>query len=266
MRKIKIITDSSCDLPKSWFKEHDVEVVPIKILIDGKNTDVSVDEVLAAIKKGKQVTTSQIMPDEFEKIYTELLKNYDGVLSVHLSSKLSGTYNSAALVSRKFEGRVEVIDSLTTTSALGAMVAKAVELCQSGDLAGSAEKMRNFSKRVRTIFGIQTADNLIKGGRAHLIAGKLVTLFNVKPILKGEDGEMKFYKIVLGFPRVLRGIVDYVESQDIVDNKIYIAHVHAEEAVEYIRSKLKIDSIVCPAGPVVSMNAGEGFVVVGFLT
>jgi DegV family protein with EDD domain len=266
MGKIKIITDSTCDLPEEWFKLNDVEVMKLEILVDGKSREITSDEVLEEMKKGKKVTTSQITPDEFEKAYSTILKTYDSILSVHLSSKLSGTYSSAMLAAQHFKGKVEVIDSLTTTSALGAMVAKAVELSNSGDLEDSAKKMKIFAQNVKTIFGIQTVDNLIKGGRAYTIAGKLVTLLNVKPILKGEDGEIKFHKIVLGFPRVLRGIVDYINSFEVEDGRIYIAHTHAEEAVEYVRSKVNLDCIIAPTNPVISINAGAGAILVGFLT
>ncbi len=265
--KIKVITDSSCDLPTEWFKENDVEVVNLKIYVDGEPREISTGELLKEWRMGRKITTSQPTPNEFEKIYENFLTNYDGILSVHLSSKLSGTFNSAAVAARKFPQKVEVIDSLTTTSALGAMVAKAVELSKAGDLKGSAEKLRGYAKNVKTIFGVQTVENLVKGGRAHLIAGKLVMLLNVKPVLEGEDGEIKLHKIVLGFQRVLKEIVNYVESYEVVDKKIYIAHVNAIGSVEYLLSKFK-DKYTCTVAevdPAIALNAGEGSVLVGFL-
>lgn len=267
MVKIKVVTDNSCDLPPEWLKENDVEVIKLKTFIDGQETNISSDEIVDEFKKGKKVTTSQPAPDEFEKLYSKILEEYDEIISVHLSSKLSGTCNSASIASKQFPGKIEIIDSLTTTSALGAMVGKAVELSKTGDLKKSAEELRKLSLTVKTIFGVQTVENLLKGGRAYLIAGKLVTLFNVKPVLKGENGEIKFYKIVLGFQRVLREIVRYVESYDVLDKKIYIAHVNAHESVNYIISKLGNDYtfIVGSASPAISLNAGEGAVLVGFL-
>ncbi|BBJ29001.1 DegV family protein [Athalassotoga saccharophila] len=265
--KIKVITDSSCDLPPEWFKENDVEIVNLKIYVDGELKNISTEELLNEWRNGKKITTSQPTPNEFEKIYESFLRDYDGILSVHLSSKLSGTFNSAAVAARKFSQKVEVIDSLTTTSALGAMVAKAVELSKKEDLQSSAQKLRGYAQNVKTIFGVQTVENLVKGGRAHLIAGKLVTLLNVKPVLKGEDGEIKLHKIVLGFQRVLKEIVNYTESHEVVDGKIYIAHVNAKESVEYLLSKFK-DKYTCTVAevdPAIALNSGEGSVLVGFL-
>ncbi|MGC8612066.1 MAG: DegV family protein [Athalassotoga sp.] len=265
--KIKVITDSSCDLPVEWFKENDVEIVNLKIYVNGELKNISTNELIKEWKMGEKITTSQPAPNEFEKIYEDFLKDYDGILSVHLSSKLSGTFGSAAVAARKFPQKVEVIDSLTTTSALGAMVAKAVELSKTEDLKTCAEKLRKYAQNVKTIFGVQTVENLVKGGRAHLIAGKLVTLLNVKPVLKGEDGEIKLHKIVLGFQRVLREIVNYVESHEVVDRKVYIAHVNAKEGVEYLLSKFK-DKYICTVAevdPAIALNAGEGSVLVGFL-
>lgn len=267
MAKIKVVTDNSCDLPSEWFKANDVEVVNLKILVNGQIEEMTAQELLGEAKKGKRVTTSQPNPDEFEKLYEKILREYDGILSIHLSSKLSGTYNSATLAAQKFEGKVETVDSLTTTSALGAMVAKGVELSKTGDLRKSAEELRKLSLTVKTIFGVQTVENLVRGGRAHLIAGKLVTLLNVKPVLKGEDGEIKIHKIVLGFQRVLREIVNYVESYDVMDKKIYIAHVNAQQSVDYLISKLGNDYTftVSQTSPAITLNAGEGAVLVGFL-
>gem|GEM_PF-1464770 len=266
MAKIKVITDNSCDLPSEWFKENDVEVIKLKTLIDGQEKNIASDEIVDEFKKGRKVTTSQPIPNEFEKLYEKVLEEYDGILSVHLSSKLSGTYNSATMAAKKFQGRVETVDSLTTTSALGAMVAKAVELSKTGDLKKSADELRKLSLTVKTIFGVQTVENLSKGGRAYLIAGKLANLLNVKPVLKGEDGEIKFHKIVLGFQRVLREIVNYIESYDVMDKKIYISHVNAQESVNYIISKLKNYTFtVSPASPAIALNAGEGAVLIGFL-
>ncbi len=267
MAKIKVITDNSCDLPSEWLKANDVEVVTLKILINDQQKDLTLQKLLEELKSGKNIKTSQPTPDEFEKLYAKFLETYDGILSIHLSSKLSGTYNSATIAAKKFNGRVETVDSLTTTSALGAMVAKGVELSKTGDLKKSAEELRKLSLTVKTIFGVQTVENLVRGGRAHLIAGKLVNLLNVKPVLKGEDGEIKFHKIVLGFQRVLREIVSYVKSYDVMDKKIYIAHVNAQESVDYIISKLgsEYTFIVGLASPAIALNAGEGAVFVGFL-
>lgn len=267
MAKIKVVTDNSCDLPSEWIKENNVEIIKLKTFIDGQERDITADEIVDEFKKGKKVTSSQPTSSEFEKLYSKILDEYDAIISVHLSSKLSGTYNSASLAAKQFPGKIEIIDSLTTTSALGAMVGKAVELSKTGDLNKSAEELRKLSLTVKTIFGVQTVENLIRGGRAHLIAGKLVTLLNVKPVLKGEDGEIKFYKIVLGFQRVLREIVKYVESYDVIDKKVYIAHVNAHESVNYIISKLGADYtfIVGPTSPIIALNAGEGAVLIGFL-
>lgn len=265
--KIKIITDSSCDLPIEWFKENDVEVINLKIFVDGKLMNISTDEILKEWKNGKRITTSQPLPEEFQRLYERFLKDYDGILSVHLSSKLSGTYNSAAVAAKNFPQKVEVIDSLTTTCALGAMVAKASELSKQEDLKSCATKLRNYAQNVKTVFGVQTVENLIKGGRAHLIAGKLVTLLNVKPVLKGEDGEIKLHKIVLGFQRVLKELVNYVESYEVLDKKVYISHVNAKDSVEYILSKLesKYKCTVSEVDPAIALNAGEGAVLIGFL-
>lgn len=265
MVRIKVVTDSSCDLPHTLIKKYNIEVVPLDILLNGKKKVMIPDEIIEKMNMGQSVKSSQVTPLKFKEAYSRILKEYDGILSVHLSSKLSGTYNSAVLSAKDFGEKIEVIDSLSTSAALGAMVLKASEFALKGNLKESAEKLRELSKKIETIFGIKIIDNLVKGGRVGLLVGKLTNLFNAKPVLRGIDGEIKLYKVTLGFKRVLREITNFINAHNVLDNRIIVAHVHANEDVEYIKNHVNTEVITCPAGQVITIHGGYGFVLVGFM-
>ncbi len=266
MLRIKVVTDSSCDLPQTLIEKYDIEVVPLDIVLNGKKKTMTPDEIIEKINTGQNVKSSQVTPLKFQEAYSRILEEYDGILSVHLSSKLSGTYNSAVLSAKDFGEKIEVIDSLSTSAALGALVLKASELASSGNLKESAENLRGLSKKIETIFGIKVIDNLVKGGRVGPIVGKLTSLFNAKPVLRGIDGEIKLYKVTLGFRRVLKEITNFINSHDVLDSRIIVAHVHADEDVEYIKNHVNTEAITCPAGQVITIHGGYGFVLVGFIT
>ncbi len=263
--KIKVVTDGSCDLPQELIKKHDIKVVPLHTFLNDKDSDLTPDEIIEKMNSGNTVKTSLVTPSEFEKAYSQILREYDGILSVHLSQKLSGTYNSAVVSARKFNDKIEVINSMSTSAALGAMVLKAVELSKTGNLKESAEKLREFSKKIETIFGIKVIDNLVKGGRVGPLVGRLTKMFGAKPVLRGIDGEIKLYKVTLGFKRVLREIVNFINNHKILDNRIVIAHIHAESDVEYIRAHTNVEIIVCEAGPTITVHGGYGLILVGFI-
>ncbi len=264
--RIKVITDSSCDLPIDLINGHDIGVVPLRTIMDGKDEKLTSEEVIRYIDEGREVKSSQVVPSDFEDAYSRALKEYDGVVSVHLSSKLSGTCNNAVVTAKSFGGRVEVIDSLSTSAALGALVVRAAELVSAGkDLKETSDELRRLSQKVETIFGIRVVNNLVKGGRVGPIVGKLTALFNAKPVLRGIDGEIKLYKITLGFKRVLNEIVRFVNSNEPIDGKIFIAHIGAEEDVQYIKERVKAGVFSCKAGPIIAVHGGQGLILVGFV-
>ncbi|MGC8638037.1 MAG: DegV family protein [Athalassotoga sp.] len=268
MKKIKIVTDSSCDLPRELIEKYSIEIVPLHVVMDGVDVNLTRDEILKGISEGKNIKSSQVTPQGFKEVYPKILKEYDNIISVHLSSKISGTYGSAMVAAKEFGDKIEVVDSFSSSSALGAMVIKAAEMVEmTDDTKKIAEDLRKLSKEnLKTIFGIKVMDNLVKGGRISSFAEKISNLINAKPVLRGIDGEIKFYKMTLGFRRVLNEIVNFINSNEIMDNRVFIAHVHADDDVKYIREHVKVHVYSCESGPIIAIHGGIGFVLVGFIT
>ena len=136
---IKIVTDSTCDLPKAWFTRYNITVVPINIQF-GKHTyregmDIDPETFYSQINdQGELPTTSQPSIGEFQEIYESLAADGSEILSIHVTSKLSGTWQTAALTARQLKGSIKIapVDSQTGSVGLGLMVREAAQLVTAG--------------------------------------------------------------------------------------------------------------------------------------
>jgi DegV family protein with EDD domain len=192
---IAVVTDSTAGLPASFGER--VRIVPLSVVIDGvaalEGVAVTSDEVAAALRNRKMtVTTSRPSPAEFTKAYQELLDaGADGVVSVHLSAALSGTYESAAVAAAEFGYRVEVVDARSTAMGLGFPVMAAQEAAAAGaDLAAVKDTAIAATANTDTYFVVDTLDHLRRGGRIGAASALLGTALSVKPILHVEDGSI----------------------------------------------------------------------------
>lgn len=189
---IAVVTDSTAGLPTAFAEK--VRIVPLSVVIDGVATPegiVTVGEVAAALRNRKvTVTTSRPSPAEFATVYQELLgSGASGVLSVHLSAALSGTYDSAVAAASELGDRVAVIDARSTAMGLGFPVLVAAEAAASG---ASLDAVRSATvaaiDQTDTYFVVDTLDHLRRGGRIGAASALLGTALSVKPILHVEEG------------------------------------------------------------------------------
>jgi len=207
---IAVVTDSTASLPADLVADAAVTVVPLTVVIDGvpgrEGADVTTDDVARAlVARRVAVTTSRPSPAEFSAVYARLLAGgADGVVSVHLSAKLSGTYDSAALAAADHPGRVAVVDSLSTGMGLGfaALHARGTDLAAARDAALAAVA------RTTTLFYVDTLEHLRRGGRIGAASALLGTALSVKPILRMVDGEIVVQDKVRTATRALGRLVD----------------------------------------------------------
>jgi DegV family protein with EDD domain len=207
---IAVVTDSTASLPPDLVADAAVTVVPLTVVIDGvpgrEGADVTTDDVARAlVARRVAVTTSRPSPAEFSAVYARLLAGgADGVVSVHLSAKLSGTYDSAALAAADHPGRVAVVDSLSTGMGLGfaALHARGTDLAAARDAALAAVA------RTTTLFYVDTLEHLRRGGRIGAASALLGTALSVKPILRMVDGEIVVQDKVRTATRALGRLVD----------------------------------------------------------
>lgn len=197
MSKIKIVTDSTCDLPASYFREYEIGVVPINIQFGTETFEegISIDQTMFYQKVDELGTipqTSQPAPAQFSAAYRAwAAQGYDTILSLHVTGKLSGTVNSAILAAREVTDTVRVIpfDSLAGSAALGFMCIDAAEMARAGarveDIVATLEQKR---ARVRLYLTLATLKYAQMSGRISHLQGFIASLLNVKPIIGLQEG------------------------------------------------------------------------------
>ena len=195
---IKIVTDSGADLPTALTEELDVTVVPVYLRF-GKEVyrdrvDISEDEFYQRLLKDPvHPNTTQPSPQDFASVYDKLSQEADSIISIHITSKLSGTYNSAVqgkkMVSNKCH--IEVVDSLSLSIGVGLMVILASKMAKSGkNLEQIVDELQKIIPNVHLLILFDTLKYLVKGGRIGKAKGLLGSVLNVKPMLAMKDGEL----------------------------------------------------------------------------
>jgi DegV family protein with EDD domain len=194
---VAVVTDSTAHLPEGFAERHAVRVVPLRVLIDGRavldGVDIGPAELAAAFAGRREVTTSRANPDEFLVVYRELLAaGASGVVSVHLSRELSGTWESARLAAEEVgPERVRVVDSRTTVMGLGFAALRAAAAAAAGSAVAEVERVAvRAAAGTRAFFALETLEYLRRGGRIGAGAALLGTALAVKPVLHVENGRI----------------------------------------------------------------------------
>jgi len=195
--RIRVVTDSTADVEGEEAERLEITVVPLNVHWNGDTyrdkEELSIDEFYRKLREEKGTPrTSQPSVGQFEQVYRKLLREADAVVSVHLSSKLSGTFNSAQIAARNVApDRITVIDSRTLTMPLGYLALQVARLAESGgSMEECAALARSLIPRLRVVFALDTLEFLRRGGRigrAQALAGGLLS---IKPILQILDGEV----------------------------------------------------------------------------
>jgi DegV family protein with EDD domain len=215
MAGIAVVTDSTAYLPADVAAEHGLTVVPITVVIGGRDglegVDFSpADVATALLSRRVAVTTSRPAPAAFEEVYRRLLADgADGIVSVHLSAALSGTYDAAVLAAAEVGERVTVIDSRSAGMALGFAALSGAAAAKAGeDLDTVRAAASDSAGRTTALFYVDSLEFLRRGGRIGAAQALLGTALSVKPILHIVDGGIVVRDKVRTTSRALARIVD----------------------------------------------------------
>ncbi len=206
-----IVTDSTAYLPEGFAERHGIRVVPLHVTVDGRSRLDGIDfgpvELAAALGEHRRVTTSRPTPGELAEVYRSVLADgADGILSVHLSRELSGTWEAARLAAEEVDrDRIKVVDSRATGMGLGFAVLAA---CSAGDVGGAEEAAVRAADRTRMFFCVETLDHLRRGGRIGAAAALVGTALAVKPLLHVDDGRIVPLEKVRTMSRAIGRLVD----------------------------------------------------------
>jgi DegV family protein with EDD domain len=271
---VKIVTDSSADLPDALVKELGITVMPLYVRFGEEvlrdRVDISEDEFYNRLQNDPvHPNTTQPGPQDFVDAYQKLAQGADGIVSIHISSKLSGTCSSA-LQAREMMGEkcpIEVVDSELLSMALGLVVLAAANAAKAGkSMDEVVETAKKTMPKIRLLALLDTLKYLLLGGRIGKAKALLGSILNVKPILTLKDGEVVPAGQVRTRPKGLDWLFEFVQgSANIAD----LAVVHsttpdeAEALAERIGSIYDRKKIVMSRlGPVLGVHIGPAALIV----
>lgn len=198
MIKIALVTDSSCDLDPKIIKEHNIEVIPLRVIYKDREyrdgVDITAQEVYDRFHE-EIPTTSMPAPNDVLSKFIELKENgYTHIIAITLSSGLSGTYDMFKLISQEVSDVViDVIDSKTLSMVLGFIVMEAAKLIKNNTPYKEViDKVNVIKLKAKGFFVLDTMEYLRKGGRIGLVAATLGSILNIKPIISVNE-EGKYY-------------------------------------------------------------------------
>jgi DegV family protein with EDD domain len=194
---VAIVTDSTAYLPQSVVDAHGIHVVPLHVVIAGtefsEGVDVSTEEVAAALRAFKPVSTSRPSPQAFLDVYEKAAADgADAIVSVHISADMSSTVESAHLAAGHAPVPVHVVDSRSLGMAMGYAVVSAAELAASGASAEDvAAQASSRAQAATVVFYVDTLEHLRRGGRIGAASALLGSALAIKPILGLSDGSIE---------------------------------------------------------------------------
>ena len=278
---IQIVTDSAADLPAEIVEKHNITVVPLTVYIDGKEyadgIDISTKEFYEKMAKTKELPkTSQPSAASFIKVFKELEAKGE-LLCINISSKLSGTYQTACLA-RKLSGvNVAVFDSWAATLGQGLQVIKAALLAEKGMSRDHIiQILTEYKKGLTHYVLLDTLENVVKGGRLSKFQGSLAKLLNIKVLLTGVDGALVTLEKIHGRKKALQRVMERMgeklrEAKDIPTRLFSISHFNNLKDAEMLKSQImknfnikEEQFIVNEMGSTIATYAGEGGMVISF--
>lgn len=277
MGKIAVVTDSTADLNAEMIQQHNITVVALNVHFGDEvykdGVDLTPDEFFAKLESSPvPPRTSQPSPGDFHQVYKSLLSaGYSGIISIHISKELSGTWQSACIARDMLpQENIEIVDSKSASLGLGLIVLNTAELIQKG---ASLEEAADFARRLvpakKVMFGVATLEYLHRNGRIGRAAKLMGELLNVKPILHIDEdgfvaplgkirGKNKFVPYLM--EQAEKYLADYDRSVDVA-----IAHAQDPELVaqlaENIRTRLNVRNLYSSElGTVICTHTGPGTV------
>ena len=258
MEKIKIITDSTLDLPAELIREKNIEVLPLLInfgeesYLDG--VEITTKEMIDKINAtGVLPTTAQVTPNRFEETFKKYLDEGYKIVALTLSSDMSGTYQSAWLAKDMLESDdIVVIDSRNVTSGLGLLVLRACQFRDKGlGIKEIEEEILKAIPKVKSSLNFESLENLVRGGRLSKTAVTIGSVLGLRLILEVKDGKMSVKDKVRGSKKALKKIISDFENGnvdmespivllEILNQEIYLGlkKYFEENDVNYIDAKV----------------------------
>ncbi|MGB2970480.1 MAG: DegV family protein [Candidatus Nanopelagicales bacterium] len=271
---VAVVTDSTSYLPTQVALDHHIRKVPVQVIVSGRayseGVDITTAEVAEALRDWQVVSTSRPSPADFLKAWGQAVEGgADAVVSAHLSSDLSGTFETALLAAQEAPMPVEVVDSRTLSMALGFACITGAELAEQGaDMEAVAEAITSRAVASDVLFYVDTLEYLRRGGRMGKAAAAFGTALRVKPILHVEDGRVAMLEKARTTGRALNRLAELaIELIERADHGVDVAvqHIDAVDKAEQLAATIServpdLDIVPIEIGAVVGAHVGPGMV------
>ncbi len=273
-----VVTDSTAYIPEDLRERFNIHIVPLNVVFGEEayreELELTASDFYEMVRRyGELPTTSQPAIGQFVELFEQLSKDYDAVISIHLSSGISGTYQGAVAAANMVEGiEVHAFDSEITCMVQGFYVLEAAKMAQEGkepgEIIARLEEMRSKSD---AYFVVDDLQNLQRGGRLNGASALIGSLLQVKPILQFENKVIVPYEKVRTKKKALKRVIDLFEKdyQKGIPLQAVIIHGNAEQEALELKSELEqsypnTEFIVSYFGAVIGTHLGEGAIGLGW--
>jgi DegV family protein with EDD domain len=275
---IKIVTDSTAYLPEAFIREHDIRVVPLCVHFGDEayreGVELSNEEFYTRLKEAPALpTTSQPSAGEFHRVFEELVKDGHEIVTLTISAKLSGTWNSAMAAKEMLpDAGISVIDTESTSIGLHLLVSAAIQAIATGATRQEVvDQIEEIKERMCVFFVVDTLEYLARGGRIGNAKAFVGTLLKVKPILALQDGAIEPVEQVRSKRKALNRMLELVQAH-LASNgheaKVGLANAlvldEAKAFGQEVQARLGCpEPFVSDLGPVIGTHTGPGVIGIG---
>jgi DegV family protein with EDD domain len=271
---LRIVTDGAADMPAGWEKEYDIQMIPINIQFGDKTylqgVDLNSEDFYRMVDdSGKIPKTSQPSPFQFKEFYERVAKPGDTILSLHVTSKLSGTFESAVTAAGELYGKFDIIpfDSGAGSAALGYMCREARWMERAGATTQKiVERMVQIRKAVQIVLTMDKLDYARMSGRVGALQAALASALNIKPIIVLQEGLLEMTERVRTRGKALERVLERLHNR-FEKEPVYVAAVHARDlksAQDLFQRASQVfnikDLIITELSVAVAANLGPGTV------
>jgi uncharacterized protein len=281
--KIALVTDSTCDLGQDLIDYYQINMLPININFgDNHYLDkitIRPEQFYTLLKENKDYPkSSQVNEKSFTNLYSHLASHYDSIIAIHLSDKLSGTFNSsqkaANAISKEFNKPISVINSKNLSGALGLLLLRTAQAIESGYSHDQIVNMAtNWTNHLKIFVSVKSIKYLVRGGRLSVMRGLLARMLNINPIVSiDETGKAivfdKSFNQRVNMEKVM-GHIARINDEKTIWNYI-VLHANNDEAAKWYAKKMKALTNKKPVSvvnisPIIGANAGIGAASVALL-
>jgi DegV family protein with EDD domain len=278
MSNVKIVTDSTADIPSELSKELGITVVPLNVIFSDDEiyedgVTLTSDQFYQKVQQTNVIpSTSQPTPYQFEEVYRSLLEDDTKILSIHLSSKLSGTFQAAAIAKQSMDDdeSIYVVDSKRASYAIGIIVVEIAKMAKDGkSIEECKARLDELLSQTTVFFMVDTLEFLQKNGRIGKASAVLGSMLKIKPILSlSKEGEVYPFEKARGQKKALNRIVELLKEQYGSDAvHVGISHAVNEslaiEMISKIKNEFNVETdVVTSIGAVIGAHVGPGTVAI----